>query len=107
MKKITNDETLKAAVQEIYEATRAAMLERTGQWRNLEITFAHVCKLAKMNGIPVEPLPIPKSIVQGAPQLVTPEAKVERTPQAPPPPAGDVIADNAPKRSRGRKSRKA
>ena len=106
MKNITNDETLKAAVQELYEKTRAAMIERTGQWRNLEITFAHVCKIAKINGLEVEPLPIPKSIVQGAPQITTEAAKKAKS-TTPPLPAGEVLADNAPKKSRGRKSKNA
>lgn len=106
MKNITNDETLKAAVQELYEKTRAAMIERTGQWRHLEITFAHVCKIAKINGLEVEPLPIPKSIVQGAPAITTEAAKKAKATTPPPPPAGDVLADNA-KKSRGRKSKNA
>lgn len=99
MKKITNDETLKAAVQELYEKTRTAMIERAGQWGYLEITFAHVCKIAKINGLKVEPLPIPKSIVQGAPQIVTEAAKKAKATTPPPPPAGDVLADNAKKTS--------
>lgn len=106
MKKIINDETLKAGVYELYIATREAMVNRTGQWRNLEITFAHVCKIAKINGLEVEPLPIPKSIVQGAPQIVTEAAKKAKATTPPPPPAGDVLADNA-KKSRGRKSKNA
>lgn len=89
---------------ELYIATREAMINRTGQWRNLEITFAHVCKIAKINGIEAEPLPIPKSIVQGAPQIVTEAAKKGRATTPPPPPAGDVLADNA-KKTRERSSK--
>ena len=94
MKKIKDNDTLKAAVQELYEASREAMLNMDGQWRQLQISYAHICKIAKMNGIEVDPLPIPKSIVQGAPQLITPASQKEK--QVPPsaPVSGDVLADN-------------
>jgi len=128
MKKITSDETLKAAVQELYDKTRTAMLERDGQWRALEITFAHTCKIAKFNGITVEPLPItfahtckiakfngitveplpiPKSTVQSAPQITTKAAQEPPAVKTPKPPvAGDVLADNAPRPKRKRSTRR-
>lgn len=106
MKNITNKETLKAGVYELYIATREAMINRTGQWRNLEITFAHVCKIAKINGLEVEPLPIPKSIVQGAPVITTKATEAPKPTTPAPPVAGDVLADNAPRPKKRSSSRR-
>lgn len=106
MKKIKTDADLQKAVKELYEATREAMTARDGQWRKLEISFAHICKIAKMNGLQVDPLPIPKSIVQGAPVIKTKAAETPKPVTPAPPVAGDLLADNAPRPKRRRASRR-
>ena len=105
MKKIKTDDDLQSIIKELYEATRDAMVERTGQWKKLEITFANVCRIAKMNGIEVNPLPIPESIVKPAPQIKTKAATTPPPVTPAPPVAGDILADNAP-RPKKRSSRR-
>jgi len=106
MKEIKTDADLQSAIQQLYDATREAMTDRIGQWRKLEISFAHICKIAKLNGIQVDPLPIPKSIVQGAPVITTKATEAPKPITPAPPVAGDVLADNAPRPKKRTSSRR-
>jgi len=108
---ISNSKDLKAIAQAFYEATREAAIEYQKKpfdgRAKLNKTYALACRVAKLNGITVENLPIPKSIVKGAPQLTTPAAKKKKV-IAPRPPQGDVLATNSDaKPPRTRRRRKA
>lgn len=109
MKKITDKDTLQAAVNEFYETIRAAMIEHQKKPFNarrlLDRTWALAARAARVNGIVVENLPIPKSIVQSAPVITTLEAKKKKA-TVPPDPTGDLLADNAPKTKRRGRPRK-
>lgn len=106
---INNAEDLQATAQAFYDAIREAMIEHQAKpfdnRNKLNKSWQLAARIAKLNGVKVENLPFPKSIVASAPQITTPEALKQKAQQAPPPPVGDVLADNAPatKRTRARK----
>jgi hypothetical protein len=107
---ITDAEKLQATVQAFYDALRETMIEhQTKPFPNrnrLDKTWLMTTRLARLNGITVENLPIPKSTVQMAPVISTPAAKKGKAAVSPPPPVGDVLADNAPKAKRRGRPRK-